>query len=254
MEFSGKSGIVTGGASGIGEAATLMLARRGASVLAVDVDEERLEKLRETDAAENIVPWMADVSDAEQVKGYVDAAIERFGKIDMFFNNAGVAGPFKPVHEITIEEWHQVIGIDLHGVFYGMKYVVGHMREQGGGSIVITGSNLSIFGAANRVDYAAAKHAILGIARTVCAEAGGDGVRVNVVCPGPVDTPLLSRVERYLNPDNPEEIRAAYAGITPMNRYATPDEIAETVCFLFSDRAPYISGIPLPIDGGFSAF
>lgn len=254
MEFSGKSGIVTGAASGIGEATTLMLARRGARVLAVDVDDARLKKLSETDAGDNVVPWVADVSRADEVEGYVDAAVERFGRIDMFFNNAGVAGPFKAVHEITLEEWHQVIDVDLHGVFYGMKYVVGHMRERGGGSIVITGSNLSLVGAANRVDYTAAKHAILGIARTVCAEAGGDGVRVNVVCPGPVDTPLLQRVERFLNPDNPEEIRAAYAGITPMNRYATPDEIAETVCFLLSDRAPYISGIPLSIDGGFSAF
>jgi len=222
-------------------------------VLAVDRNESMLQSLVD-ESAGRITAFVADVSRAEDVKAYANAALQRFGRIDVFLNNAGVAGPFKQVHEIEIEEWHNTMGVDLHGVFYGMKYVVGHMRAQGSGSIVITGSNLSIFGAAGRVDYTAAKHAIVGIARAVATEAGGDGVRVNVVCPGPVDTPMLHDVELFLNPDAPEEIRAAYSAISPMNRYATPEEIAETVCFLLSSRSSFVSGIPMPVDGGFSAF
>jgi NAD(P)-dependent dehydrogenase (short-subunit alcohol dehydrogenase family) len=254
VDFEGRFGIVTGGASGIGRATVTMLVERGARVLAVDLDAEGLESLTLELGGDRVVAFAADVADPKQVEGYAAAAMDAFGRIDVFFNNAGIAGPFKEVHDIELDEWHRTIDVNLHGVFYGMKYVVGHMRADGGGSIVLTGSNLSLFGASTRVDYTASKHGILGIARAVATEAGGDGVRVNVICPGPIDTPMLHEVEKFLNPEAPEVIRAAYEAISPMNRYATPDEIAEVVCFLLSSRSSFVSGIPMAVDGGFSAF
>lgn len=253
-DFRGMSAIVTGAAKGIGRATASMIAARGGRVLAVDHDRVGVASAAAEIGDDKAVPFEADVTDPAQVAAYVQAARDAFGRIDLFFNNAGVAGPFKEVHDLDLEDWHRTVDVNLHGVFYGMKYVVGHMRQDGGGSIVISGSNLSMFGAPGRIDYTATKHAILGIARAVSSEAGADGVRVNVICPGPVDTPMLADVERYLNPEDPAEIRAAYAGISPLNRYASPDEIAEVVCFLLSARSSYVSGIPMAVDGGFSAF
>lgn len=252
MEFTGKSAIVTGAASGIGFAVAALLVERGAKVLAVDVNEAAVQEAASS-VGEGFVPWAADVAQADQVKAYVEQAVELFGSIDYFFNNAGVEGPFKSSSDITLDEWHRATGINLNGAFYGFKYVTEQMRKTGGGSIVATGSNVSLTGAPNRIDYVTSKHAILGMTRAVASEYGEGAVRANCICPGPVETPLMERAESLASADDPSIAHKAYAAISPMNRYARPQEVAETVLFLLSDRAEFINGSAVSIDGGFCA-
>ncbi len=248
-DFTGKSAIVTGAASGIGLAVANLLVDRGARVLAVDVDASALQAR----VRAGYIPFVADVSDSAQVRAYVERAVEEFGRVDHFFNNAGVEGVIKPVTEVTDEEWRRVLSINLDGVFYGYREVVRQMAAQGGGSIVATGSNVALTGAPNRVDYVTSKHAVLAMTRTVADEYEQHHVRANCICPGPVETPLMERAEVMVNPDDPAAVHADYAAISPMNRYARPAEIAELVLFLLSDRAEFINGVPVSIDGGFSA-
>jgi NAD(P)-dependent dehydrogenase (short-subunit alcohol dehydrogenase family) len=250
--FDGKRAIVTGAGSGIGRAVTLALAEAGAHVLAVDVNLSGAEKTA-ADAGRNVHPFAADVSSSAQVRAYAEASFDTIGLPQLFFNNAGVEGVHKSIVDTTEEEWRTVVGINLDGIFFGLKYVLPLIQQAGGGAVVNTGSILSLKAAPDRSDYVTTKHGVLGLTRSAAAECATPGIRVNCICPGPVSTPLMTRSETLVNPDDPGFERNRFIEGTPMHRYAEPREIAELVLFLLRDDVGYQSGAAVTIDGGITA-
>lgn len=246
------SAIVTGAGSGIGRAVTLALAAAGDRVLAVDRNLESAEETAKL-ASGTVVAHRSDVSDPDQVAGYLAAALEQHGPPQKFFNNAGVEGVHRSIEETSVEDWLAVTAVNLHGVFYGLKHVLPVMRARGGGAIVNTGSILSLKAAADRSDYVTTKHAVLGLTRSAAAEGAPHGIRVNCICPGPIDTPLMSRSEVLVNPDDPAFERDRFVSGTPVGRYGTPVEIAELVLHLLRPDLGYHTGSAIAIDGGITA-
>lgn len=254
-ELSGQAAIVTGAAGGIGRAVTLRLAREGADVLAVDLRAAEVEATAA--AAEGfsgrVIAHAADVTKPEEVRGYVDVAVEAFGRVELFHNNAGVVGPHTSIVETALEEWDLSVAVNLNGVFYGLKYVLPAIKKAGGGAVVVTGSVLSLKGAVNRAEYVATKHGALGLARTAAAESAADGIVVNCICPGPIETPMMELSERLVNPADPSWERERLLSGIPAGRYGHAEEIAELVAFLLSRRVPYLNGAVVSVDGGLFA-
>ena len=247
--LAGKVAIVTGAADGLGRATSRKMAADGMQVLLVDIDAQRLAEtealIREAGGAAAVCH--ADVSDEAQVRGYVAAAISRFGRIDAFFNNAGILGAVAPTIDYPIDTFDRVIAVNLRGVFLGLRFVLPAMIEQRAGSIVNTGSMGSAGGVPGSSAYNAAKHAVIGLTKTAALEVAPTGVRVNAVLPGNIRTKMgLSSDARA---DDTENERLA-ARLVPQGRMGTPEEIADAVCFLASDAATHITGIELPVDGG----
>jgi len=242
--------VITGAASGLGQAVALKLAEQGKRLVLVDINTDtgqatqaQLEKL-----GAEVLFVQADVSQAEQVKHYVEAAVERFGRIDLFFNNAGISGPGTAFVDNSIEQIDEVLNTNLSGALYGLKYVLEVMLEQGGGNIVNMASSAGLVGIEGVGTYSATKHGIAGITKTIAVENANDGIRINAVAPGATETPLITAY-RQAHPD----IVARNEAVIPQQRFGTPAEVAELVCFLFSDAAPHIHGVIVPIDGGFTA-
>ncbi|RZT25557.1 NAD(P)-dependent dehydrogenase (short-subunit alcohol dehydrogenase family) [Mycobacterium sp. BK558] len=250
--FEGKVAIVTGAGSGIGQAVTLELAAHGARVLAVDLNEQSAKDTA-SQAEGEVIPFAADVSVAAQVRAYADAAVTLLGPPRLFFNNAGVEGVHKSIADTTEEEWRSVVGVNLDGMFFGLKYVLPLIEQAGGGAVVNTGSILSLKAAPDRSDYVVTKHGVLGLTRTAAAEVAGANIRVNCICPGPVSTPLMTRSESLVNPDDPGFERERFIEGTPMHRYGEPREIAQLVMFLLRDDVGYLTGSAVNIDGGIMA-
>ncbi|CAB4850488.1 unannotated protein [freshwater metagenome] len=246
-EFHGRTAIVTGAASGIGRAASLALAAQGANVVLTDVNADALDAVA-TSISESggaALAVVANVAKHEDVKNVVDQAMGRFGALHLAFNNAGIGGPLGPTHEIDIEAYLTLMDINLHSVFYGMRYQVPAIIASGGGAIVNTSSILGTVGDANAVAYVAAKHGVAGMTKAAALDYAAQGVRINSVHPGYVDTPLLKNL-----PDGAYE---GLVGLHPMGRLGTPSDIAETVLFLLSDRAAFITGAQFSVDGGYTA-
>ena len=244
-----KTAIITGAGSGLGQAAALSLAEQGVNIAVVDVNEEggnkTVEMVKEKGADALFIK--ADVSKVEDVKNYVDQTVEKFGTIDYFFNNAGISGSGKYFLETDIEEIDKIVGINMLGALYGIRYVAEVMLEQGGGSIVNTASSAGVTGQDSVVTYSATKHGIVGMTKSLVAEYAKDGLRVNSIAPGPTETPMVAAF--YAN--NPEMKENAEAGI-PQKRLGTPEEVAELVSFLLTSKAEYINGEVIRIDGGFT--
>ena len=244
-----KTAIITGAGSGLGQAAALSLAEQGVNIAVVDVNEEggneTVEMVKEKGADALFIK--ADVSKAEDVKNYVDQTVEKFGTIDYFFNNAGISGSGKYFLETDIEEIDKIVGINMLGALYGIRYVAEVMLEQGGGSIVNTASSAGVTGQDSVVTYSATKHGIVGMTKSLVAEYAKDGLRVNSIAPGPTETPMV----KQFFADNPEMKENAEAGI-PQKRLGTPEEVAELVSFLLTSKAEYINGEVIRIDGGFT--
>lgn len=250
--FEGRSAIVTGAGSGIGRAVALGLAARGAQVLAVDIN---LDAAQETAGLSEgtILAHRADVSQSSEVREYAATAASRHGAPTAFFNNAGVEGVHRSIADTTEEEWLRTVGVNLHGVFWGLKHVLPLMRQAGGGAVVNTGSILSLKAAPDRSDYVATKHAVLGLTKSAASEVAKDGIKVNCICPGPVDTPLMTRSEILVNPEDPGYERTRFETGTPLGRYASPGEITELVLFLLRPDISYLTGSAVNIDGGIMA-
>jgi NAD(P)-dependent dehydrogenase (short-subunit alcohol dehydrogenase family) len=255
--FAGLGGVVTGAGSGIGRSVATRLAAGAGSVLAVDVDEDAAAEtaaLADGTPGE-IHPYRADVRDPEQVKGYLGAARERCGErpLAFFHNNAGVEGVHKTIEDTSEEEWDTILDINLRSAFVALRHAIPAMRACGGGSILNTASLLSFKAAPGRSDYVVSKHAIVGLTRSAASEVAADGIRVNAICPGPIDTPLMARSERLVNPDDPGFERRRFEEGTPLGRYGRPEEIAELAAFLLQPGGEYLTGACIAIDGGLSA-
>jgi NAD(P)-dependent dehydrogenase (short-subunit alcohol dehydrogenase family) len=250
--FEGKVAVITGAAGGIGRAACLRFAAEGAKVVAVDLAGSDLAGVAAAvkDAGGQLIEAPADVTQSKQVEAYVERAVSNFGRIDAFFNNAGIEGWVGPSTEYPEEMFDRVMAVNVKGVWLGMKYVVPVMRKQGGGAIVNTASVAGLSGTPTIIAYGASKHAVIGLTKSAALEFGADKIRVNAVCPSPIETRMMRSLERGINPDHPEAVHDMMAANIPLQRYGEPEEVAALVAFLCSDDAKFISGGQYTIDGG----
>jgi len=244
--FEGKTALVMGGTSGIGRATALCFAAAGANVVIAGLGASE-GRQAESDVRATGVEAMfieADVSREADVHQVMSRAVERFGRIDAAVNNAGIEGRFGPVQDSTVEDFERIIGVNLKGVWLGLKYQIPHMLAQGGGAIVNTSSSAGITGIANVALYTASKHGVIGLTKATALELAQSKIRVNAVAPGPVNTGLLHRMIGG-NID-----ASVIAASVPMRRISEPEETARAIVWLCSDAASYITGHTLVIDGG----
>ncbi|WP_342472024.1 SDR family oxidoreductase [Metasolibacillus sp. FSL H7-0170] len=252
--FEDKVIIITGGGSGLGQASALQLALEGAKLVLVDLNEAGLKetqaKIAEVEPSTETLLLTANVADEKAVEGYVQATVDKFGKIDGFFNNAGIEGKQNLTEDFGIEEFQKVVSINLNGVFYGMKYVLKVMKEQGFGSIVNTASVGGIRGVGNQSGYAASKHGVVGLTRNSGVEYGQYGISIKAIAPGAIMTPMVEGSLRQIGGDNWEEVGKEFVKPNPMRRFGKPEEVGYLVAFLLSNQADFINGVVVPIDGG----
>lgn len=254
MNFNDRSVVITGAANGIGRAAALTFARAGARLLLVDRNEAGEEIAALIRGQSGQAQFMqADVSHAGDVLRYVDTAISLYGRINAFFNNAGIEGKRANLAEYDEADFDAIMAVNVKGVFLGLRHVLPIMLEQRSGAIVNTASTAGLKGAPGIGPYSASKHAVLGLTRSAALEAAPLGVRVNAVCPGPVETRMMRSLEAQADPGDPDGVYARAKAEIPSRRYSTAEEVADAVLFLCSDRALNIIGVQLPVDGGRTA-
>ncbi|MGB5668122.1 MAG: SDR family NAD(P)-dependent oxidoreductase [Maribacter sp.] len=246
-----KVAVITGGAGGIGMSTAKLFLSEGAKVMLIGRTEK---SLREAVAAlddTNVDYCAADVSKASDTKRYLQKTIDTFGKIDIFFANAGIEGPFKPITDYPEDMFDNVISINLKGVWLGCKYAIPRMNE--GGSVIITSSVAGLKGYAGLGAYVTSKHGVIGIMRVAALESAVRNIRVNTIHPGPVNTRMMRSIEKDISPDDVEKAKKGFEAGVPFGRYAEVEEIADLVLFLASDQSSYITGSTYVIDGGMVA-
>jgi NAD(P)-dependent dehydrogenase (short-subunit alcohol dehydrogenase family) len=246
-KLEGRVGIVTGAASGIGRASALVLAREGATVVVSDIaedgGEETVHLIKQSRGDARFI--RCDVGDKKDAEALVEQTIQAYGRLDWAFNNAGISGPIAPTAEYSDEAWDKVINIDLSGVFYCMRAELRHMAKQGKGAIVNTASICGLVAIPNIVAYQAAKHGVVGMTKGAALEYAKAGIRVNAVCPGYIDTPIMDPLQAAV-----PEWREIAVAQEPIGRMGQPLEIGEAVAWLCSDAASFVTGVAMPVDGG----
>ena len=244
--FEGKTALVTGGASGIGKAVAVALAAEGANVIVNDLHLEPaqavVDEIKATGA--NAVAVAGNVGNPDDVQAAVRAAVSNFGALNVAFNNAGIGGPLGLMTDITIEGYQQLMDVNLHSVFYGMFYEIPEMLKAGGGAIVNNSSILGLVGEASAVPYVTAKHGVTGMTRAAALGYASQGIRINSVQPGYIDTPLLAGI--------PQEMYDGLVALHPIGRLGTAEEVAKYVLFLLSDDAAFVTGSQAVVDGGYT--
>jgi NAD(P)-dependent dehydrogenase (short-subunit alcohol dehydrogenase family) len=255
MDFTDKVALITGGGGGIGRATALAFAKAGAKVVIVDYDAASGEAtagiVRQQGGEAKFIK--ADVTKSADVANYVKETLDTYGKIDCFFNNAGIEGNLAHTADYDEAMFDQVIGVNVKGVFLGLRHVLPVLLKQKSGAVVNTASVAGLVATPGMPAYVASKHAVIGLTKTAAGEVARQGVRVNAVCPGPVDTRMIHSLEKMISPDDPESVNKRYQGAIPSGRYTTPEEIANIVLFLSSDLASNITGAQYVVDGGRTA-
>lgn len=241
--FNEKVAVITGGASGIGLATAKKLLGEGSNVVLVDWNQDVSDIAKSL--SNNCIGIRCDVSSDTDVQKCVNEVIEKFGHIDYLVANAGIGGGPNKAHEVSVDEWNKVIGVNQTGIFLMNKYVIGEMLKTGGGAIVNTSSMYGLVGTTMSFAYSASKGAINQMTRSLALTYARDNIRVNAIAPGYVDTPILASV--------PKEMKDAMAKQLPVGRLGEDTEIANLICYLLSDNATFITGAIVPIDGGFTA-
>lgn len=254
MGLKNKSVIITGGASGLGLAAAIEVAKQGGKLTLVDINEESLKKAEETIRAEvpeaELQSVVADVTKEDQVQAYVDRHVEKYGSIDGFFNNAGIEGKQNLTEDFTNAEFQRVLAVNLTGVFLGMEKVLKVMARQGSGSIVNSASVGGIRGVGNQSGYSAAKHGVVGLTRNSAVEYGSKGVVINAIAPGAIMTAMVEGSLRQMGGDDWEAVGKEFVKPNPMQRFGKPEEVGALVAFLLGNDAGFVNGTIIPIDGG----
>ena len=249
-KLEGRIGVVTGGASGIGRATALIMAREGAKVVVSDVQEaggeETVHLIQQSRGEARFIK--ADVANTEDVERLIARTVEAYGRLDWAFNNAGISGAIAATHEYPDADWQRVFDINVTGVWYCMRAEIRRMLEQGGGVIVNTASDAGLIALPGISAYVAAKHAVVGLTKAAALEYAKSNIRVISVCPGYVETPILDPLKQQA----PEFMEKAMRD-EPVGRLGRPEEIGEAVAWLCSDGASFVTGIAMPVDGGLLA-
>lgn len=247
MYLDGKTALVSGAGSGIGRAVALAYARDGANVVVSDIAlegaEETLALIRRQHPGAKCTFVRADASKPEDNEAVVQAALDEFGALHVACNNAGIGGELNPVGQLSVEGWQKVIEVNLSGVFYAMRAQIPRMLEAGGGAIVNMASVLGQVGSAGAAGYVSAKHGVVGLTRAAALDYASQGLRINAVGPGYIDTPLLDAL--------PDDAREAIVALHPIGRLGRAEEVAELVAWLSSERASFVNGAYYPVDGGY---
>ncbi len=252
MDFTGKVALITGAGNGIGRAAAYGFSSRGAKVVIVDRDTDGGEAtagvIRQKGGDARFV--RADVTKSADVRDYVKVALDAYGTIDCFFNNAGIEGKVASTAEYDEDAFDAVIGVNVKGVFLGLRHVLPVMIAQKSGAVVNTASIAGLVGSPGMPAYCASKHAVIGLTKVASGDVARYGVRVNAVCPGPIDTRMIHAIGAQISPDDPASVTERYQASIPLGRFGTAEEVANVVMFLSSDLAANITGAQYVVDGG----
>ena len=257
--LEGKVAVITGATGGIGSAAASLFAEEGARVALVDLDESALQETVRSIGEKKASYTVADVTQPEQAQAYINAAVDRWGGIDVLLANAGIEGTLSPITDYPIDVFDRVMAVNVRGVWLGIKYVVPVMSGRGGGSIVITSSTAGIGGSSEMSAYTTSKHAVIGLMRTAALEGAPSGIRVNTVNPAPIETRMMRSIEdmRVAALDDSkvtvEVAKQSFADRIPLQRYGDPEEVAKMMLFLASDDSSFCTGGVYMVDGGRSA-
>ena len=246
--FNNQVAVVTGGSFGIGRATAIAFAKKGAKVVIADwkENEETIDLIEKYGGEAIFVK--CDVSNRTDVKALIDKTIDTFGRLDFAFNNAGIEGISAIVQECSEENWDKTIGVNLKGIWLCMKYEIPEMLKNGKGAIVNCSSVAGLIGYSGLPAYVASKHGVLGLTKTAALECAKKGIRINAVCPGVIQTPMIDRLTR-----KKKETIEQFMNLEPVGRFGFPEEIANAVLWLCSDEASFVTGIAMPVDGGFVA-
>jgi NAD(P)-dependent dehydrogenase (short-subunit alcohol dehydrogenase family) len=246
-QLEGKVAVITGAGSGVGRAAAHLFHQHGAKLVVADISGAQNDTAAEIGT--DLIPVQADVAQAADAETMINTAVDHFGRLDVLFNNAGIDGVLGPIEECTLENFEHVIGVNLRGVFLGIKTALPVMKRQGSGSIVNTASVAGMVGMPMLGAYCASKGGVVQLTKAVAGEVAAQGIRVNALCPGAIDTPLLQKLTE-IHPD----LTSASDMMTPMARRGRPEEIAQVALFLASDASSFVTGAAYPVDGGLTAW